>query len=47
MKSIKLIIAIFCLLTLSFAAAGATLTVDYFIDRGEQSFESKRVFVKK
>ncbi len=30
----------------SLAADGATLTVDYFIDRGEQSFESKRVFVK-
>lgn len=29
------------------AADGATLTVDYFIDRGEQSFEMKRVFVKK
>lgn len=29
------------------SADGATLTVDYFIDRGEQSFESKRVFVKQ
>ena len=31
----------------SLAADGATLTVDYFIDRGEQSFESKRVFAKQ
>ncbi len=31
----------------SLSADGAMLIVDYFIDRGEQSFESKRVFVKK
>ncbi|HZS09075.1 MAG TPA: hypothetical protein VFD58_29850 [Blastocatellia bacterium] len=29
------------------SADGNTLTVDYFIDRPGQSFESKRVFVKK
>ncbi len=31
----------------SLASDGASLIVDYFIDRGEQSFESKRVFVKQ
>jgi hypothetical protein len=29
------------------SADGNTLIVDYFIDRGEQSFESKRVFARK
>lgn len=31
----------------SLSADGTTLIVDYFIDRGEQSFESKRVFTRK
>ena len=31
----------------SLALDGATLTVDYFVDRGDQSFESKRVFTKQ